>query len=1016
MSKRLLFPPFRLDPINAQLWRDDQEIGLRPKTFDVLLYLVDHPGQLVTKQALLDAVWPGLSVSDSMPAVCVKELRKALGDEAKVPRFIETVHGRGYRFTGKLTSDTTADNTRRPPAPALGSRPIIVGREDELAQMQSWYSRALEGQRKVVFLAGEAGIGKTAFVRVFLDSIADDGQVRLGRGQCIEQYGAGEPYMPVLEALSRLGQEPGGERTFEVLNRFAPSWLSQMSALLTPEQSVRLHDQNRGVTQQRMLREMTQALEALAAEAPLVILLEDLHWSDFSTLELISAIARRNEPARLLVVGTYRPVEVLARDHPLRAMKQELEIHRYCEELRLKLLSEKDVEHYLARRLGDDGSRKLNTLAPVVHAQTDGNPLFMVNLIDYLLADSKLLVRWRKANDREFAETLHAHRIDALRSVRQMVEGNFERLRPEEQMVLEGASVVGVEFSATVVAAALERPQDEVEACFARLSRREQFVVSRDPILHADGTLAMRFRFLHALYKEVVYERVPIAKRAEVHRRVAETEEAAYGRRSGEIAAQLAHHFGRGGSTEKAIEYLSLAGEHAAANGADNEVMTLLDAALDLVTKLQEDRARRLQELRFRISIGPSLMAMKGLGSSETGANYTRALELARVTEDISALFEAFSGLWTFHLVRAEHRQAEALTKQLLASAGESKDDSHSAFAHFAAGNTAFWRGQLEIARECLSRSIAACKPGHHFHQMFVDDPTVYSRAYAAWTKHYLGFPDQASAAINDCLRIAREQTHPRTLAMATQFAGHLHVFRREPDSILEQCHTLEALAAEHGFPFYQALAEILMGCAAVQRGQAERGVEAIKRGLDAWQNLGSALAVPWFLGELADGLTILGRHDEALNIVDDALHQSERTGEHQFVSELYRIAGAALMAQAKIAKAEDHFRRAIQVAKTQAARIWQLRATTDLARLLDQQGERAEACAMLAKIHSWFSEGVDLADLKDAKALLDDLSRQPTAPHSSRTLYHQKGATRNCPSTGKYTDKGDQKWRHTND
>src|SRR5262249_36673632 len=155
-------------------------------------------------------------------------------------------------------------------------------------------------------------------------------------------------------------------------------------------------------------------------------------------------------------------------------------------------------------------------------------------------------------------------------------------------------------------------------------------------------------------------------------------------------------------------------------------------------------------------------------------------------------------------------------------------------------------------------------------------------RAYAAWTRHYLGLPDQALTTINDCLRIAREQTHPRTLAMVTQFAGHLHVFRREPDPILEHCHTLEALAAEHGFPFYRALVEMLTGCAAVQRGQAEQGADSIKRGLDGWQNLGSALAVPWFLGELAEGLRTLGRYDEALKIVNDALDQVERTGEHQ--------------------------------------------------------------------------------------------------------------------------------------
>ena len=322
------FAPFRVDLLNAQLWRGDQEIRLRRKTFDVLLYLVDHPGQLVTKAALLDAIWPEVTVSDTTPATCVAELRKALGEEKRVPRFIETVHGRGYRFVAKVSTAAAGESTRTPPFVPKGPKPTIVGREAELAQLRSWYSHVLEGQRRVIFVAGEAGIGKTTFVEAFLDSIAQEGSIRIGRGQCVEQYGTGEPYMPVLEALSRLGQESGGERMIELLNRFAPTWLAQIPALLTREERISLRSEMQGVTQQRMLREVTQALEALAAETPLALLLEDLHWSDFSTLELISAIARRGESARLLIVGTYRPVEMLANNHPLGTMKQELELHR----------------------------------------------------------------------------------------------------------------------------------------------------------------------------------------------------------------------------------------------------------------------------------------------------------------------------------------------------------------------------------------------------------------------------------------------------------------------------------------------------------------------------------------------------------------------------------------------------------------------------------------------------------------------------------------------------------------
>ena len=306
------------------------------------------------------------------------------------PRFIETVHSRGYRFVAKVTSAAPVVATGRPPVLVRAPKPIVVGREDELARLQSWYSHVLEGQRRVIFVTGEAGIGKPTFVQTFLDSVQEEGVAGLGCGQCVEQYRSGEPYIPVLEALSRLGQEAGGERVIEVLNQFAPTWLAQMPELLPPEERGRMQGQNQEVTQQRMLREMARALEALAAEAPLVLLLEDLHWSDFSTLELISAIARRSEAARMLILGTYRPADMLAQDHPLRTMKQELELHRYCEELRLKLLREEDVADYLAKRFSSSDSLQSDSLAAAIHERTDGNPLFMINVVDYLV-DAGLL-------------------------------------------------------------------------------------------------------------------------------------------------------------------------------------------------------------------------------------------------------------------------------------------------------------------------------------------------------------------------------------------------------------------------------------------------------------------------------------------------------------------------------------------------------------------------------------------------------------------------------------------------
>jgi len=227
----------------------------------------------------------------------------------------------------------------------------MVGRATELAQLNHWFEQTRSGTRRVIFVSGEPGIGKTTLTRAFADSLASGRAIRIGRGQCVDQYGAGEPYLPILEALTRLCREPGGEKLLEILHRIAPAWLAQMPNLVRVEDRARLQGLAQVTTQQRMLREMAEALEVIAAKTPLVLYLEDLHWSDPSTLDLIATVARRSEPARLMILGTYRPVEMLAGKHPLRAMKEELELHGHAIELRLPLLSEADVAAFLAERL-----------------------------------------------------------------------------------------------------------------------------------------------------------------------------------------------------------------------------------------------------------------------------------------------------------------------------------------------------------------------------------------------------------------------------------------------------------------------------------------------------------------------------------------------------------------------------------------------------------------------------------------------------------------------------------------
>jgi predicted ATPase/DNA-binding winged helix-turn-helix (wHTH) protein len=971
------FPPFRLDPKNAQLWRGRREIRLRRKTFDVLLYLVDHPGQLVTKAALLDAIWAGLTVSDSMPATCVAELRKALGDEARIPRFIETAHGRGYRFIGEVKIPTNVAPIGKAPSVPKSPRSIVVGRQDELAQLQSCYSRVLEGQREVIFVTGEAGIGKTTFVQAFLDSIAQEGAVRIGCGQCVEQYGAGEPYMPVLEALGRLCQKPAGEPLIELLNRFAPTWLAQMPALLTREERVRLQGEMQGVTQLRMLREMTQALEALTTETPLVLLLEDLHWSDFSTLELISAIARRSELARLLIIGTYRPVEILANDHPLRTMKQELELHRYCEELPLKLLTEENVVDYLAKRLDSVASQKFGMLASVIHTRTDGNPLFMVNMVDYLLVDSRLLVNPREVSEAKLAETLRAHRIDALRSIRQMIERNLERLKPEEQAVLEGASVAGAEFSSASVAAALECPQKEVEACCTRLSRRQQFVSEQGPITWPDGTVATGFRFHHALYQEVLYGRLSADHQVELHRRIAMREEAGYGEGAGEVATELANHYRCANDKQKAIQYFQLAGQRAVARGAMIEGERHFAGALELLSELPEDLARDRRELELQLAVGPALIAVKGWATSETERVYTRARELCERLDDPPELFSALFGMWAMYLDRGEFLMASELAEQLL-RAKSAYDPALLTYARLARGVTSFWMGKFLSAREYLESAITLYDPERHrpLIYRYGYDAGVASLAYAAWTLWLLGYSDQALKRSYEALTLAQRLSHPLNLAHAELFVGVLRQYRREVRSTQENAESLIAHTAEHGLTDYWAWATGLRGWAMAHQGRSKEGIAQLREGLASFTPT-EALLRPYFLCLLAESGRETDRLDDGLNALTEALAAADEHDLRFYEAETHRLKGELLWKRddSNAAEARSCFERAIEIARNQSAKSLELRATMSLARLLRDTARRDEARSMLAEIYGWFTEGFDTADLKDAKALLDQLS-----------------------------------------
>src|SRR5690348_8307981 len=319
------FGSFRLDILEQCLWREGTRIALTPKVFAVLRHLVDHPGRLVTQDELLEAIWPETYVQPEILRKYILELRKVLGDDPKSPRFIETLPKRGYRFMAAMAV--------APLLPALAGIPGPVGRDRELAALDGHLRAALQGQRRLVLLTGEAGIGKSTLLDAFEQRLAGHEGMRIARGQCVEGFGGKEAYYPVLEAFGQLIRGPGAEGVIQILAAQAPTWLIQFPSRLKAEQREALQREILGATRERMLREICEALESLTVADPLALILEDLHWADPSTLDLISALSRRRGPCKLLVLGTYRPVDVILLQSPLKALRQDLVMHKLCFEI-----------------------------------------------------------------------------------------------------------------------------------------------------------------------------------------------------------------------------------------------------------------------------------------------------------------------------------------------------------------------------------------------------------------------------------------------------------------------------------------------------------------------------------------------------------------------------------------------------------------------------------------------------------------------------------------------------------
>ena len=588
------FCSFRLDTSNQCLWRDGAQIALPPKPYAILSYLVDNPGRLITHDELLDELWPETYVQPQVLRTYMLELRKVLGDDIDSPRFIQTIPKRGYTFVAHVTESGEAKNGAPAAAAAPQAAPDsgFIDRDEELGRLQAALESAVGGQRQVVCIVGAAGIGKTALVDAFLRR-NQSGTITVARGQCVEALGRREEYYPLMEALAHLCASADGERASRVLARIAPGWAPGAGTEEQPAASSR---------PARMPGELCAALEEVAGEKPLVLVFEDLHWSDDATLGVISALARRRTPARLMVLATYRPQDGSA-DQGLKLLKQDLLMRRLCIELALGPLKREAVGRMLSGELGQEALPE--ALEGFIFTRSEGNPLFVKAMLEHLIAE-RYLVRNESGAWRQRA-TFPETDSGVPDQLSQMIELEIERLGADDQRLLEAASLMNVAFPAWAVAAALGEDAGDIEEACDDLARRLYFVRRAGEDELPDGTRSAFYVFAHGLYREVLYQRQTGSRRARRHTRIAERLAQLFAGREVNVAPEMAMHYEAAGNWQRAASVLVAAAQNARERRAHLEAEALLERALRLAENLGEPQRRALeQEIRGEIGTAHS--------------------------------------------------------------------------------------------------------------------------------------------------------------------------------------------------------------------------------------------------------------------------------------------------------------------------------------------------------------------------------------------------------------------------
>ena len=804
----LRFDVFELDEANARLVRDGKAVAVAPTPFNLLCALARHSGALLTKDALLDAVWGHQFVSESVLKTAVSDLRTLLGDNPRQPRFIETVPRRGYRFIAVPAARPARSSVRQRSAGAtdVPKTPSFIGRADALARLRRGWEQACGGQRAVVWVAGEPGIGKTTLIEHFAASL---GAVTFAGGQCVEHHGTGEPYLPVLEALAELCRKDAGLPA--MLRTVAPTWLLQLPWLSSAEERDALRRELAGVGADRMLREMGELLDRYTEQRPLLLLTEDLHWSDRATTQLIDHVARRRGRACLMWLASFRVAEVVASEHPLNPLRRELRLHRLCDEIVLDPFSETEVAEYVSKRSPSLASDE--AFVHALHERTDGVPLFVSSVIAEVME--------RTDEDADVVARLSAVAVpDNLAAI---IDHYIDKLGGEQRALLAAAAALGVEFQVDTLAQVLARDITSTALACDELVR-EQVWLTAPRSGNANDSQEPIYAFRHALFRQVLYERTPPFARAQLHREVGAALER---RRSAGVAvaaSELAVHFDRGRQPMAALRYYAEAAEGALLHFSPAACMSLAERGLELVPQAPEGSERDALEITLATLLGMSAFRSVGVGS-ETKAAFERAYALLANVPEHPVRARLLHGLGYVCSLRGEYVDALVAAKRAEALASESDDPELMLIACLLHGEAHHMQGQTRAARSWMERGLAIAETlDTAATELFAADPRVTLLGMLAIDLVRCGLVQQGRTLVGRANARAAERREPMTRLVAAWQEALLEVRLGSPDRLAVLAADMQALVDESALAHGQTACRWFRGWAEARNGRPREG------------------------------------------------------------------------------------------------------------------------------------------------------------------------------------------------